>query len=335
MRLAFISEATNNAYYRVVFPMQTLERRGHTVIWPSSLSEDLPMKELLRCDLVHCYRRAERIADLQVLADRGVAISFDNDDNYAAADMGVTGEGITRHRFNKQQAKAIRRILKLADVTTTPSAALAEVYRKAGAVKVEVMENRLSQALSGFGSGARHDGVVLGWVAGSEHRVDHERLKISKVLKDAIETHPELRVLTVGLRLNLDSDRYEHIPGIAFLDLLKSTSHMDIGIAPLADIPFNQYRSDVKLREYGSSGAAWLASNVGPYVGLGQKQGGIVLDDSEWHSAIDELISRPRKRRALARRAHKWAKSEAIEQHTQQWERTFLDTIERARWRPA
>lgn len=38
MRLGFICEATVNAYYRATLPMRALERRGHTVLWPTSPS---------------------------------------------------------------------------------------------------------------------------------------------------------------------------------------------------------------------------------------------------------------------------------------------------------
>ena len=36
----------------------------------------------------------------------------------------------------------------------------------------------------------------------------------------------------------------------------------------------NRARSNIKLKEYAAAGACWLASPIGPYVGLGEKQGG-------------------------------------------------------------
>jgi len=86
--------------------------------------------------------------------------------------------------------------------------------------------------------GSTHDGIVVGWIAGGEHRVDLERIAIADALERLLEIHPQLRVLTVGLRLPLRSERYEHILEVPFGDLLRATSMIDIGIAPLADTAF-------------------------------------------------------------------------------------------------
>jgi glycosyltransferase involved in cell wall biosynthesis len=137
-------------------------------------------------------------------------------------------------------------------------------------------------------------------------------------------------VLTVGLRLPIASDRYEHITEVPFPHLLKVIGRIDIGIAPLADIRFNRFRSDVKLKEYASGAAAWLASPVGPYRTLGDREGGVLVGDDEWFAALDELIRSPRRRKQLAKRALKWAKRQTLDRHAESWEKAFLATVARA-----
>ena len=67
MKLGVIYEArSSNAFYRAIVPMQALEQRGHTVVWPTRVT-DAPLKEFSSCDLVHCYRRIDRIDDLRKL----------------------------------------------------------------------------------------------------------------------------------------------------------------------------------------------------------------------------------------------------------------------------
>jgi len=330
VRLGVIFEPrAANAQYRAVTPLRALERRGHTVVWPTKV-DAVPMREFLRCDLVHCYRRMDRLGDLRKLSERGVAVSFDNDDDFAAAEVSNRGTGLEGHRYNRGLFREIIEAAKLSDVTTTPSERLAERYRAAGVESVAVIENHLERGMFGFGSRAKHDGVVVGWVAGREHKLDLERVPVADALKRLLDVHPTVRVLTVGVRLPLHSERYEHIPEVDFPDLLKVTARMDIGIAPLADTPFNRARSNVKLKEYSSTGTMWVASPVGPYQGLGEREGGLLVADDAWFSTIDELIRTPRTRKRLAKRALKWAKTQTIERHAQQWEDAFLDAIGRA-----
>jgi hypothetical protein len=333
MRLGVIYEPrAANAHYRAIIPMQALERRGHTVVWPTKV-DDVPLREFSGCDLVHCYRRMDRFGDLRKLSDRGVAISFDNDDDFAAAEVSDGGKGLEGRRYNREIFRSILQAANLADLTTTPNEQLAERYRSAGVENVAVIENHLERNMFGFGSKSKHDGVVVGWVAGREHKLDLERIPIADALRRLLEVHPDLHVLTVGVRLPLHSERYRHIPDVHISDLLKTTSGMDIGIAPLADTTFNRSRSNVKLKEYSSGGASWLASPVGPYRALDEKQGGRLVADRDWFSAIDELLRSPRTRRRLARRALKWAKTQTIDHHVQIWESEFRNAIERSQQR--
>jgi hypothetical protein len=329
MRLGFICEGTPNGYYRAMFPMQALEQRGHKVLWPTEAS-GVPMRELLTCDLVHWYRYTDRLGDLRKLCEHGVAVSFDNDDNFAAAEVSYGGEGLEGYRHNLAIFREVLKAVRLADLTTTPNELLAERYLEAGARSVAVIENHLPRGMFGFGSRSKHKGFVVGWVAGREHAPDLKRLPIIHALRRLLEMHPQLRVLTAGVRLPLHSERYEHVGDVSFHELLQLTARMDVGIAPLADTPFNRCRSNVKLKEYASGGAAWLASPVGPYRGLGEEQGGMLVDDDDWVAAIDRLVCSPRLQRRLAKRAVKWAKAQTIDRHVERWEAAMLEAIERA-----
>ncbi len=351
MRLGFILEpGAPNSNYRAIFPMRALEGLGHEVLWPARLERDLPLGELLRCDLVHCFRRLDRSRDLKQLAQRGVAVSFDNDDDFGAADMSA-GDAHTRGAAGRQQAGGrlqaggrarlentkrfteMLRLAKAADLTTTPSRVLAEKYASAGAPHVAVIDNHLDGAVSGFGVKEAHAGVVVGWVAGAEHERDLPRLSIADALSRLLDRHAELRVVTVGLRLPLRSERYEFRPKVPFGELLPSIADFDIGIAPLADTAFNQARSSVKLKEYGSVGAMWLASPVGAYRGMGSGEGGLLVGEHEWFDALDRAIRGRLRRRRLARAALKWAHAQTIDRFASQWEQEFSLALERARYR--
>jgi hypothetical protein len=336
MRLGFIAEPrAPNSNYRVIFPMRALERLGHEVLWPARLEGDLALAELQSCDLVHCFRRLDRSRDLKQLAQRGVAISFDNDDDFSAADMvqGASGklEGGGKVRAaNTKRFTEILRLAKVADLTTTPSPVLAEKYTVAQARHVAVIDNHLGAEVNGFGVKAAHEGLVVGWMAGAEHERDLADLPIVDVLGRLLQAHPGLRVVTVGVRLPLRSERYEFRPTVGFGELLPSIADFDIGIAPLADTAFNRARSSVKLKEYSSVGAVWVASPIGGYCGMGAREGGLLVGDGDWYEALDGLLRGRFKRRRLSRQALKWAHSQTIDRFASSWEEEFMQAVERA-----
>ena len=332
MRLGVIVEQTANSFYRAIIPLRALEARGHTVIWPRE-GKDTPLSSLANCDLVHCYRRMDRIDDLRRLSARGVAISFDNDDNFPAAEVSDGGAGLRGHLHNRQLFKMVVATAHVADLVTTTNELLVEQFNAAGVTNVVTIDNHLERNMFGFGSKSKHDGVVIGWIAGREHALDLERVPVAQALERLLDTHPALRVVNVGTPLPIRSERLEYIPHVEYPDLLKVIGRIDIGLAPLADTQFNRSRSNVKLKEYGSGGAAWCASPVGPYSTLGESEGGLLVNDHEWHPVLDRLIRSGRLRKRLERRAIKWAKTQTIDRFVSQWENAFSAGIELAEQR--
>lgn len=335
MRLGVIWEPQKvNSIYRALFPLRALQERGHEIVWPPGEDLSASMRDLLRCDLVHCFRSFVKYDDLDRLSRNGVAISFDNDDDFSASDMSTIDKTVRRglrgRLDNQAAARAIAKAVRLADLATTPSAVLADKYEALGARHVAVIENHLERDMAGFGYRAKHDGLVVGWVAGNEHVTDLAALPIADTLTRLLERHPDLRVRSVGLRLPMRSERYEHDEGVVHSELLRATGAIDIGIAPIEDTPFNRARSTIKLKEYASGGAAWLASPVGPYRGLGEHEGGQLVPDDGWFEALDRLVSSGRRRRRLARRALRWAKTQTIDRLAHVWEQEFEAAIERA-----
>jgi glycosyltransferase involved in cell wall biosynthesis len=215
------------------------------------------------------------------------------------------------------------RVARLARAVTTTSEVLAEKYRSSGVERVSVIPNQLNPAVDR--SRHNHKGVVIGWIAAAEHQADIRRLGIADALQRVLNKHPQARVECIGVDLKLRSERYRHDRFVAFQDLPQRIGGFDIGIAPLADIPFNRARSDIKLKEYAASGVPWLASPVGPYRGLGEQQGGWLVPQDGWYEALDRLVSGRAKRWWLGRRARRWARTQTIEAVADRWEQVFVE----------
>ncbi len=180
---------------------------------------------------------------------------------------------------------------------------------------------------------ARHPGLVIGCVAGREHQSDFAQLKLGELLQRLLREHEGLRIVTFGEHLGFRDPRYTHRTDIPIGELIRHETEFDIGLAPLVDSPLNRARSDVKLKEYAAAGAMWLASPLGPYLGLGEQQGGLLVPDREWHTTLDALIRDPQRRLALSEGARAWARQKTTDQTAAAWEAAFLGAVERARAR--
>jgi hypothetical protein len=322
-----------NSNYRAYQPMMMLQRKGHQVRF-NRRERPIRPHELHEVDAVLIHRISS--PDIQAIArglrDAGVGLVWDNDDDVTA----VPRSNPLYSRFGGYRSRdmlaGVMQMVRLADIATSPSAVLAEQYRELGATEARVLENYVPEEFAKVRA-AKHRGVVIACLAALEHQVDYQELGLRDTLAKLLDAHPDLRVLGLGLGLGLRTDRYELLKQIEFLALVKTLSRADIGIAPLVDIPWNRARSNVKLKEYTSAGLAWLASPVGPYLGMGEAQGGRLVADGDWHDALERLIVNERERRKLAKRGAKWVKGEGIERNAYRWESALRDAARRARAR--
>jgi hypothetical protein len=331
MRLgAVFREGRANAFYRMYLPMLALQARGHEiVVVPHEGERPLPLEQLLSCDLVHIHRPLLAAHDDCVarLHDAGVAVGFDDDaDNGAAPDElesllppGTLAQA--RRDFAQRLARAPE-----VDLVTVPSDDLADRFEQAGARNVAVIDNYLPGEF-GRVAPVGHDGLAIGWHALPTHAIDVEPLRLGATLRRVLVTHEDVRVVTLGIDLALDHERYHCEQFVPVQELTRWLVELDVGIAPLTDTPFNRARSDVKLREYAAAGVPWLASPVGSYAHRGAREGGRLVEDDAWFDAIDALIRSRRERAKLAKRAKAWADLETMWNMAGVWERTFQDAI--------
>lgn len=315
MHIARVAASTVNAFYRSQGPLGELRARGHLVVDVSS-PDELPA----HVDVVHVHRRcdpaAHRIAEAGARA--GAAVVWDDDDDLSAIPRGDPRHALLGGLSGARRLAATRRMLALADLVTVPSDGLAARFRSLGARDTLVVENQLAPQF--LVSSRPHDGLVVGWVAGLEHRADLDRIPIRVVALQLLAEHPRLQVVTVGLSLGIDDPRYRHVPPVQLGELPALIAGFDVGIAPLADIPFNRARSNIKVKEYAGAGVPWLASPAGPYAGLGEDQGGRLVADDAWHAALTRLIDSKRERRRLAKRALRWGRTQTIAANAGSWE---------------
>jgi hypothetical protein len=331
MRLGAVAQEGANGYYRLLLPLMAMRERGHDVVHvEQEYKRVIDIQPLVGCDLVHIHRPALLYDDGDVvtrLLERGIAVGFDEDDNVVDMPLGL------EERTDQPWAPRARRNFELllehvhrVDLVTTPSDHLADRFEAAGARNVHVVDNHLPGAFSRVAPQG-HDGFAIGWHAGREHLVDADELGLPETLERVLDAHPEARVETINIELEMGHPRYRCEEALPIEQLTQRLTDFDVGLVPLADIPFNHGRSNVKAREFAAAGVPWLASPVGSYAHLGPEQGGRLVADGDWFDAIDALIRSRRDRRKLAKAARTWAKDETIWNMASRWERLFRDAI--------
>jgi glycosyltransferase involved in cell wall biosynthesis len=336
MKIAFIAAPdAPGGWYRGIGPMVALHQRcGHEIRQVLVPGGRLRPEVIPGSDVLHVYRRHEEeiLQLVRQAKQRRMAVVYDNDDDMVAVPKNNAAYedygGIAGERARKQ----IRRLVELADLVTVTNPRLAERYREDyGAAHVEVLENYVQDASLRATAPPNGEGVVFGWLAGNEHHLDVERVPIRDAFGRLLDAHEQLRIRMIGVSLGLRHERYEHVPHVDFFDLPRALAQLDVGMAVLADIPFNYGRSDIKVKEYAALGKPWLASPVGPYAGLGERQGGRLVPADRWFEEIERLLLSPRDRRKLAKRAAKWGRAYAMSAHAKRWEAAISAALGRAR----
>lgn len=335
MRIACICRpATANARYRAIVPLRELERRGHTVCWPGDPSFDLlAAGGTPKWDLLHIQQfiSEDDLGTIQRLRAQRVAVVWDSDDDLLTVPRGSSSYKRLggRRRIRRHFERTVE-IARASHLMTTTNEHLAQTYRDAGVEHVAVIENHLARE-DVAGPRRRHQGVVVGIVAAGEHEEDLRKLRIGGTLQALLDAHDGVRVVAIGADLGLRDHRYTHVDKVPPHELIGVEREFDIGLAPLRDTPFNRARSNVKLKEYAAAGAAWLASPVGPYRNLGQREGGLLVDDGDWLRTLEALVRDHERRAELAREAAAWARRQTIEHAADAWQVAFRAAILRAR----
>jgi glycosyltransferase involved in cell wall biosynthesis len=330
--VALANDRSAGAAYRAELPMRALAERGHRAEFIAWDQRDAPppLETLSKADVVHMWRLfrapARRLAT--ALKEAGVGVVFDNDDDMTRVPKGSPAYAEMR-AAREQVAKELGAMLRLADLVTTTCGELAGRLRRLGGGDVRVVENYTE---AGFLRERRPSGneVVVGWIAGMEHRGDLRDLRLRRALQGLLDAQPHVRVVSVGVDLGVRSDRYAHHAFVPFPELPDMIARFDVGLAPIANVSFNRVRSNVKVKEYAAAGVPWLASPIGPYKEMGEEQGGRLVADYSWAEALAEVVTDDAARARLAERSAAWGRTQTVTCNAQEWEAVFAEAAARA-----
>jgi hypothetical protein len=183
---------------------------------------------------------------------------------------------LVRQEYDGERLAALAEIVRRADGVMVSTRVLADRVGTLATCPVEVVENELDPLLWSSAQPAEpapdDDRTRLLYFGSRTHTAD---LALLEGLPSALGERlgREVLVETVGV-VGRDASlppgftrveaTHQHYPGFVRW-LRRNRSRWAVGLAPLADEPFNESKSDLKLLEYAGLGLPAVASPVGPY----------------------------------------------------------------------
>jgi glycosyltransferase involved in cell wall biosynthesis len=194
--------------------------------------------------------------------------------------------------------EAIRGMMAQADAVQVSTVWLADRYAK-HAKQVAVVPNMIELATWPRADRLRKDGLykVL-WAGSPSHAGDLEL--IIPVMEKFLKAHSNARLVLFGQEIKdsrLPAGQVENVPWCEFEEypFRLAEINADVAIAPLADVPFNHGKSNLRILQYWATGYPVIASNVGPYADACASRsgnGGIACDTAEeWLTSLETLYA--------------------------------------------
>lgn len=219
--------------------------------------------------------------------------------------------------------RRLRQMLGLVDrlvVTTEPLREMAADMID----DIRVVPNRLSREYWGNVQSQRNVGRKprVGWVGAQQHQGD------LALLEEVIRaTAHEVDWVFMGMwPQGLDEYIAEKHEPVSFdqYPAKMASLNLDIAVAPLETLPFNEAKSNLRLLEYGVMGWPVICSDVYPYR-TGEPPVTRVADDAEaWITQIRRLAANPAVRATEGERLRAWVDRDYwLEDHADEWLAAF------------
>lgn len=229
------------------------------------------------------------------------------------------------HLSEERVRDTIRYMLARADMVTVSTPYLAEQVSQYNA-SVRVLPNFINADLLDLNRRRGREGkVTVGWAGGAQHLPDWAA--VNDTLRDVLRRHADSADMHF---VGTDYSPLLHHPcrwtswSDDIWDYYRSVD-FDIGIAPLADIPFNYSKSHLKALEYAALGIPVIAADLPPYRDfvVDGVTGYLVSSPEEWDKRLTELINDEAARAELGANARAHAAKYTIQGNWQLFEKAY------------
>jgi len=330
--LYYATMSKASAFYRCLMPMYALNMGGKAVAHASSARFG---REALDYDVVviQIDNSPSALEFALALQAQGKKVVYEIDDAFDCLEPWHP-----QYASYGQPARqeAIRAMMAQVDAVQVSTGWLADRYRS-HAKRVEVVPNVVELASWPRADRLRRDGLfkVL-WAGSPSHSGDLDL--VVPVMERFLKKHADARLVLFGQEIRdvrLPAAQIEHIPWCEFEEYAfkLAEADADVALAPLADVPFNYGKSNLRILQYWATGYPVIASNVGPYSQalLRQNAGDGILCNVQdgWTSALEDLYAHPEKRSDMSDAGFESVKAYDVLPHAKKIEAFYSSLVER------
>lgn len=233
---------------------------------------------------------------LQIVNKRyGTKYILDDDDDV----YNIEPDSLYWKTASREDAAAMQRMIELNDYVTTTTKSLQQTYEahkaSKGKGKVFLLPNYISDA---YKNDQPKDGqrINIGYFGGAGHYHDLHETGVLPALEKLMHEHKDVHFTTVGIPVDyyLPKQRYHELESgnvHVWLESLYPSLNFDIVIAPLRQTAFSEGKSNIKWQEATRLGAAFVASNVGPYRSLEPSTARLTANTTDdWYHNLKQVL---------------------------------------------
>ncbi len=357
--VALPSHFDGDGYYRLLFPLRELARRGHTFeIGPHLIQRQRGFRRVAHYGIfgrtpdnqIHAVKAitdwlAEKDFDVLVMQQReepfwpheiarlraqGKRVFVDSDDAWFNLPSWNPGS-----RKAKTDVAAMEAQVRAADGLSVATPALQAMYLGLND-NIRVLRNRLdwgmwADTVPSYQTHTRR--IRVGWMGDTRWRAG-DLAVLRGVIGPWLEQHPEVEFVAAGDPkahdlLGIPEHQRVSVASVAFsnMDLADITAPIDIGLVPL-DLrdpkarSLNECKSHLKGMEYNAAGAPFIASPSESYRWYCDNggQGWLASKPHEWRDALTTAVKAHGIRELMGVLGREAARAHAVDLNAEEWE---------------
>jgi len=351
-----------SAVLRLIWPANGLAERGHDVtvtdlgwrleVYTDDEGNPVELMNQPRFDVMVLQRMqlGRLVQAIPLLQRAGVAVVVDLDDDFEQIDRNNAAWAGTQPQNDRAyNYEHLKRACATADLVTTSTPLLAEIYAKHG--RSVVVANRLPRRVCEF-EHVEVDPPRIGWAGDVKtHPRDLQVTRgiVAQVLDKTgasfVQVGPGGAAALLGIKR---SERHPHMRGtpecfpeematgfVPFEQWYASVNaNIDIGIAPLAPTRFNDCKSGLKLLEHSALGIPCVVTPTPDNMRLHALGMGIYArKPRDWERELTKLATDAGWRGEVAARSKEAARSEVLEDHLHEWSDAWELARDHHQWR--